>query len=429
MAIPLKEQRLVLQKSGNRCAFVDCRKLLTADASTSDRPAVLGEIAHIVAERPLGPRGASPMGTIERNRYENLILLCNQHHQVVDSQPETYTAERLRAMKEEHEAWVERILSRPPHGETTAPPTRTETVYSTLLAVERMPQYIYGVPCGSPKERDVDDRLLPPRSGEMAPFVLRGGMLFAFQDLNRPGNPFADFVPGRSAERFALEEWIDEPDQMNWIMDLLGRALNKLTGRLGLRLDREHHRYYFHSDHPEEDMEIEYRPLNRRRASRKVVWRRRSKVTGERRGPWYHRAVALRFLRVGRGQWCLSMRPELRVTVDGFEPLSAGKIGSRVTKEKARRFNYDLLGEVNFWRDYLSGGSPRIVMPFGPQQGIVIPTTLISGTVDWPGYPKDFVMPFTNVEYVDDLFSWAELTQLEMEDDGAWDDEHEATES
>lgn len=75
MGIPWSELKLVLQKSGNICAFPGCRKLLTADASPSDRPVVLGDVAHIVGERPSGPRGNSPMSLDDRNKCENLILL------------------------------------------------------------------------------------------------------------------------------------------------------------------------------------------------------------------------------------------------------------------------------------------------------------------------------------------------------------------
>lgn len=64
-----------------------CRRLLTTDGSPPDRDAILGEMAHIVAESPDGPRGQSPLTPTERNNYENLLLLCNVHHQLIDDQP------------------------------------------------------------------------------------------------------------------------------------------------------------------------------------------------------------------------------------------------------------------------------------------------------------------------------------------------------
>lgn len=84
--------------------------------------AVLCEDAHIVAEKPTGPRGDSPMSRAERNRYENLILLCNYHHQQIDSQPESFPVELLHQWKADHEKWVESTLGRE---DASAAPTDT----------------------------------------------------------------------------------------------------------------------------------------------------------------------------------------------------------------------------------------------------------------------------------------------------------------
>lgn len=59
MAIPPREQRLLFAKSGNRCAFPGWEKLLAA--VSEGQPVLLGEMAHIVAESPEGPRGQSPL--------------------------------------------------------------------------------------------------------------------------------------------------------------------------------------------------------------------------------------------------------------------------------------------------------------------------------------------------------------------------------
>ena len=106
----------------------------------------------------------------------------------------------------------------------------------------------------------------------------------------------------------------------------------------------------------------------------------------------------------------LALRPELRITQDGQTPIASERIGARVTKKKSRLFNYDLLGEVNFWRDFLGSSRPHIKMEYGARgQFVIISTNLLGATVTWPGLPEDKAMPFKNVEYVDDLFSWAEV--------------------
>ena len=106
-------------------------------------------------------------------------------------------------------------------------------------------------------------------------------------------------------------------------------------------------------------MEVTYRPLNVARATRKVVWQPIKQSTGEPRNYWLHRAVHLRFTQAAPGQWHLSIRPELRVTSDGIQSIDSEYIGRRVTRRKSRMFNYDLLGEVQFWRDFLRHGAAR----------------------------------------------------------------------
>lgn len=84
----------------------ECRKLLVLDETDTDDPALIGDIAHMVAESEDGPRGVSPLTTEERNRYANLLLLCKNHHREVDEQPNHWPVSRLQQIKADHEAWV-----------------------------------------------------------------------------------------------------------------------------------------------------------------------------------------------------------------------------------------------------------------------------------------------------------------------------------
>lgn len=430
MSIPVAQQRMLLQRSGNVCAFPDCRLLLTAEGTPDDPVVVLGEMAHIVGESPKGPRGESDMTPEQRNMASNLILLCNQHHQLIDSKgaEATYTVQRLLAMKEAHEHWVERSLQGRHNAAPELPPIVHDTVYSNLLHVRQMPQYIYGAPCLVANERDVHPKTGP--GNPMAPFIVRGGWLWGFQDLRDADGPFAEFVTAAETEQHLTVEFWTEPDRLGWYIALLNRCLNKLTGRLGLRYDRAHQRYYFAPEAAGMPKEVSYRPLNRQKATRSVVWQPTKQATGEARKYWLHRAVNLRFIQAGgQAGWFLSIRPELRVTSDGLESLDGKQIGRRVTRKKSRLFNYDLLGEVQFWRDFLSSSTPQIVMAFGPgRQRILISSSMSSTDVTWPGIPEEHAMPFKNVEYVDDLFTWAEAEGLldgdeESDEPEPWDDD------
>jgi hypothetical protein len=86
--------------SGNRCAFPGCN-LPLVDAGSST---VLGEICHIKARSPDGPRYDPAQAEEERHAFGNLLLLCPAHHKIVDDNPGEYTVEWLLETKTQHEA-------------------------------------------------------------------------------------------------------------------------------------------------------------------------------------------------------------------------------------------------------------------------------------------------------------------------------------
>lgn len=96
-------------KSGNKCAFENCRKPLTTEGKESN-PAVLGEAAHIYGENKKSARYKSNMTDEQRNHYNNLIYLCPTCHTKIDKQEKDYPADFLFKLKWKHEAWVSERL-------------------------------------------------------------------------------------------------------------------------------------------------------------------------------------------------------------------------------------------------------------------------------------------------------------------------------
>lgn len=86
--------------SYNECAFPPCEQVL----AKPEWPRVQCEIAHIYGLAPGAPRYVDAMSDDERNSYENLILLCPNHHHLVDYlEPERYDSATLLDMKWAHE--------------------------------------------------------------------------------------------------------------------------------------------------------------------------------------------------------------------------------------------------------------------------------------------------------------------------------------
>jgi hypothetical protein len=109
MPVSEKTKNIVWIKGGGTCAI--CRQQLLVGYTESSDTHLLGEIAHIVAEQADGPRGDSPLTIEERNHETNLLLLCLNHHKVIDDDPVTYTVESLNSIKAKHEQWVASRLS------------------------------------------------------------------------------------------------------------------------------------------------------------------------------------------------------------------------------------------------------------------------------------------------------------------------------
>src|SRR5947209_3204905 len=105
-AIADKELKILCLRSGNRCAFPGCTRALVLDGADANNPVVVAQVAHITADSPKGPRGSGESLREANSKYENLILLCGEHHKLVDSQPYAYSVPVLREMKAAHEKRV-----------------------------------------------------------------------------------------------------------------------------------------------------------------------------------------------------------------------------------------------------------------------------------------------------------------------------------
>ncbi len=93
-----RDVKRLFAASGNLCAFPRCPHHIAVGT------ALIGEICHIRGRRPNSPRYDPTQTDHERHAYENLILLCANHHKVIDDDEISYSVARLEQIKANHEA-------------------------------------------------------------------------------------------------------------------------------------------------------------------------------------------------------------------------------------------------------------------------------------------------------------------------------------
>jgi hypothetical protein len=89
--------------SGNRCAFPKCT------SSLIDGNKVVGKICHIKARKKGGARWDKDQTPEQRHGFDNLILMCGRHHDVIDDDEDAYTVEYLHGLKTKHEQSAGRL--------------------------------------------------------------------------------------------------------------------------------------------------------------------------------------------------------------------------------------------------------------------------------------------------------------------------------
>lgn len=97
MSILIPAIRKLYGLAGAKCSI--CREVVFRNNSH------IGEMAHIVAKSKKGARG-NEFFSGDINSYENLILLCANHHLEVDQNPAFYTVDVLLGIKSKHEKYI-----------------------------------------------------------------------------------------------------------------------------------------------------------------------------------------------------------------------------------------------------------------------------------------------------------------------------------
>lgn len=109
--IPEKVTNLLWCRSAGRCQYEGCNEMLSKDILTK-RNYNASYIAHIIAAEPDGPRGDIVLSPKLCQDFENLMLMCDRHHRLIDKIDVIgHPVKRLVAMKRRHEEIIERLTN------------------------------------------------------------------------------------------------------------------------------------------------------------------------------------------------------------------------------------------------------------------------------------------------------------------------------
>lgn len=121
--------------AAGRCSI--CKKPVV------ERRVKIGEMAHVIAKNTGGARGNLPLKG-SRDGYENLILLCPNHHTEVDNDEFNFPPEKLHRLKAEHEYYVDQVFKH----QTQARSMDTGALVGLMefLPLTQMPALVNGLP-------------------------------------------------------------------------------------------------------------------------------------------------------------------------------------------------------------------------------------------------------------------------------------------
>jgi hypothetical protein len=192
VALTTANRKLLWARSGGFCAI--CKGLLTEDATDLDPAVVTGMEAHIVSDKPDGPR-YRPLEPDQVDDPENLILLCPTHHAIVDKQDSHYTEDQLRRIKREHEQWARQLGSHTPQVRIRDPHAGKPTILHRLATGAQL----MGVAGGSAAmQTSQPDRLITEEVDLLASFL---------QDVSDWSDLWAELGPG---ERLRAEHKVTQ---------------------------------------------------------------------------------------------------------------------------------------------------------------------------------------------------------------------------
>ncbi len=111
-SIPINVTRQLWGQCGGFCQNPSCNRPLFREVA--DEPVSIANVAHIIGHGSDGPRSDHELAIfIDKDGFENLIMLCLECHKIVDDLERAFAVEQMRLWKATHAGKIRSIFSVP----------------------------------------------------------------------------------------------------------------------------------------------------------------------------------------------------------------------------------------------------------------------------------------------------------------------------
>ena len=229
------------------------------------------------------------------------------------------------------------------------PIQKPEELYSNLLEIKKLPEYIYMADTTCTRNKDVTDELKRMGVETNKEFILRNKKILSFHNLDTyPWNSLCDIG---TLDYFGVDEWAfsDDMDRENEFRDLLNQSLTEMMRNKHVRYSRDHRFYHFTATRNLSDRYFSYLSISKK-TKRKVFFGYSKRKDSDLPAFYRHSAFAGKFLKFG-DKWYLEISPTYYFTRDGFEDYKYAE--NKIKKIKMLELNMAILGQVVMWSKLL----------------------------------------------------------------------------
>jgi len=229
-----------------------------------------------------------------------------------------------------------------------------EEIYSNLLPLIKMPEYVYFANKKSNYVDNQDIKLYFQKKGVFPSTFFKfkewNKKLVTFEDLYDSNNLYSEIVELSSIYREPIDNWLKDSDKNRIVVELLNRELKHYAISKGMQYNNYKNKLFY----PTTEDKRRHSWKGRYRKSTRIV---ASKMYSAELGRYIYVHVAFHpsFIQIGN-EFFMQIVPSFILTEDGKRPIIDSNAGRVITRLSYDKYNSNYLNTILFWVDELSNG-------------------------------------------------------------------------